>query len=58
MDPAAIDCGQYLKRIYAWTRLLQMNTSDEALRAQAIERIQQNAETLLRKMSEQGSIRV
>jgi len=33
--------------IYAWTRLMRMRASDDALPAQALERIQANAERLL-----------
>ena len=44
------ECVQSLNSIYAWSRLLELNSTDPALIAQAVRTIQQNAERLLRKM--------
>jgi hypothetical protein len=42
---------QRLNAIYAWSRLLQVGALDPALRARALESIQQNTERLLRNLT-------
>jgi hypothetical protein len=44
------ESAQCVNAIYAWSRLLELNTADPGISTQAIRNIQQNAERLLRKV--------
>ena len=50
------ECIQSLNSIYAWSRLLELNSTDPTLIAQAAQTIQQNAERLLRKIVEAAEV--
>jgi hypothetical protein len=50
------ECIQSLNSIYAWSRLLELHSTDPTLITQAVHTIQRNAERLLRKIVEAAEV--